>query len=370
MLARSPLVLRLARNAAILGGLLGVVYLASGCGDSSSTQVTQPGQACIHGVVRLNGQPVVGATVGVTNGSLVTTDNTGSYCVAVTANATYLIGAGYTSGGTTYTATATVTAGAAASCGGSCATQDLALVATGGGGGGGGGGGASRYTVTAYIQRSTAADSGTAYVTVHDDSLNVVVATAVVTLQPDGGAPVTLTGLGGAYLATGIHSGVAAYLPIAFAGGFTLKVDLNGDGKTVATGHQFMPGSPTITSPADGSGNVSNTFDMTWTFAPSSPDSTFSYATVTPDSAGTYSTYYKYGYNITSGHFASVPTGAYVGNVMCWRGPWAASPLTGYVVTPNITGGRMSGLFWTSTLAAVTHFHVGMAAPAQPFARR
>ncbi|HVP38545.1 MAG TPA: hypothetical protein VMS93_05105 [Candidatus Saccharimonadales bacterium] len=339
---------------------LALAALAAGCGSSSNGTTTPTGKsACISGIVRLNSVPVRGALVASATGALATTDTTGYYMLTVAANATIALGVSYTTGGVNYVGAAVVNSGAAST---SCLNQDFALTPSTGGGGGGGG--STRYTINAYLFRSGSTDSGTAVVTIHDDSLNAAVTAALVTLTPAGGQAVTLQYSYGTYTATGYHGLPFPYLPMTYGTTYTLRADINADGQRIATAVQKLPGLITITAPA-ANATVGTSFDVTWSIQPAT-DSTAYFAVLAPSAPNPLQGFVNSG---TTAHFTGVSTGACIATLNAWRGPWWGGPAPGVNVQPNISGGGATGYFWAYNMSDPVAFNVASAAPSR-WARR
>lgn len=305
-----------------------------------------PQSSCVSGRVTFNGSPVSGATVVATGGATMLTASDGTYCLSVPSNTLVTITVDYTQSSKHYHGSGSVGSGSPANCGGVCSTLDVITTETVQG--------KSRFSVNAFAIPTVGPDSGVVEVIVSDDSLSKLDTSAVVTIIPDNGSPVRLTQqfASGLYYASAAHIPGVPSVPMDQGRGYTLQMDLEGDGTVDAQGTIKLASALAITNPIGG-GSVRPAFDMTWTVAHPS-DSLLFFATI--DSTDMES--YKFGYNVTSFHFDNITLGAKRANLIAWTGPYLQNAIFGGQYTPNILGARVQGYFYSFSSATQVDFSV------------
>lgn len=311
-----------------------------------------PQNACISGKVTLNGVPAASAAVHAAGGGSTITASGGTYCLSAPSNTSTTVSVDFVQSSLNYHGSGVVLTGTPSDCGGLCSTLDLALVQSVQG--------VKRFSILAFAVPTVGLDSGVVEVIITDDSLQTPDTSAVVTITPDNGAPVRLSG----QLANGVYFGSAAHIPgvatvpLDPGRGYSLQVDLEGDAMVDATGSIKLASEARITIPTAASVQPSS-FDMTWTVTQPS-DSLFFLAII--DSSSDLEQF-KSGYNITSARFDGLSNGPKRATLLTWVGPFFQNAIFGSTYIPNLNGARIEGFFWSYFSVPTIDFSVEIPSP-------
>jgi hypothetical protein len=310
------------------------------------------GAACAEGVVSSGGTPVPGADVQAFPGGIAHTDDSGVYTVDVPPSVPVQLVATRPSGGTVTVGAASGTSG---TIGGGCLAANIALQNASG----------QTYVVRAQLIRGRDALS-----VPRDEALVKIVTNATNPVPVDGATVQINPGTGWITLprtAPGLYSeinGQGASLTLVPGAVYALRVDITSDGTIDGAASVLMPGAPTISAPAAGSG-VDPTFVSAWTDpAGGIPSYTARYiGSFESSNFGTFPARFvvlfpEQSKTIGDGVFDDINhmpndpllAGEYTFRVWATNGP-VQYAIPGFVLftTPNITGTGVSG--WFSAIA-------------------